>query len=130
MKPLNKMKKEEEIISKSAAIFRIVLTTIINLLFMTFAFVMGAAGSWQSAGAGVSLVAFICFAPIFVSLIFAVIFYNQGKFRKAISAVKWVIPSFFLFAIGVVLFGELVRSGAEYFGVQPPCAFRWPPCEK
>jgi ABC-type polysaccharide/polyol phosphate export permease len=130
MKPLYKIQKAKEIISDGTALKRIVLTTIINVLFMFFAFVMGAAGSWQSAGSGVTLVAFICFTPIFVSLIFAVIFYNQGKFHKAISVVNWVIPSFFIFMLGIVMFGEVVRSGAEYFGVQPPCAFRWPPCEQ
>jgi phosphoglycerol transferase MdoB-like AlkP superfamily enzyme len=130
MKPLYRVQKTEEIISNGTAIFRIVSITIINVLFMSFAFVMGAAGTWQSAGEGVFLVACICFAPILVSLVLALIFYNQEKMHKAISVVKWVIPSFFLIGLGLIVFGAMVRYGAEYLGVQPPCAFRWPPCDQ
>lgn len=130
MKPYYKIPKAEENISNGTAIIRIISTTIINVLFMSFAFVLGAASSWQNAGEGTYLVGLICFAPIVISLIFAVVQYRRGKMHMAIRGVKWVIPSIFLFALGIAIVGEAVRATAHSLGIQPPCAFRWPPCDK
>jgi membrane protease YdiL (CAAX protease family) len=128
MKPLYNAPKSEEHLSQGSTILRVALITIANTFFMSFAFVLGVAGSWQDSGNGTYIIALVCFAPILMSVIGAILLCLQKKTRSAIRVVAWLIPAWWLVGIGFVVFGEFVRIVTPYLGIQTPCAFRWPPC--
>ena len=135
MKPLYKSLESEEHLSQSATLVRIALITVANILLMSWALVLFAAGGWQNPldlAKGIFPVGIICFAAIMVSVVVAVAQCRRRRTRKAIRIVAWRIPSLWLaallLALGFDVLGEIIRTIASYFGVQPPCAFRWPPC--